>query len=43
MLANLVEKDLGQPVNVVNRAGGSGLVGHSAVVGAGSTPSPTAS
>ena len=34
MLANLIEKDLGQPVNVVNRTGGSGVVGHSAIAGA---------
>ncbi len=30
-IANLMEKDLGQPVNVVNRTGGSGVVGHSAI------------
>ena len=30
MLAVLVEKSLGQPVNVVNRVGGSGAVGHTA-------------
>jgi tripartite-type tricarboxylate transporter receptor subunit TctC len=29
-IAMLVEKDLGQPVNVVNRTGGSGAVGHTA-------------
>ena len=34
MVANLLEKDLGQPVNVVNRTGGSGVVGHSAIAGA---------
>ncbi len=27
----LLEKELGQPVNVVNRTGGSGVVGHSAI------------
>ncbi len=27
----LLEKDFGQPVNVVNRTGGSGVVGHSAI------------
>jgi len=27
----LVEKDLGQPVNVINRTGGNGVVGHSAI------------
>jgi len=30
MVAVLMEKDLGQPVNVVNRTGGSGAVGHTA-------------
>ena len=34
MLASLMEKDLGQPVNVVNRTGGSGVVGHSAIANA---------
>ena len=36
MLAVLLEKELGQPVTVVNRTGGSGAVGHTA----GSTASP---
>ena len=36
MLAVLLEKDLGQPVTVVNRTGGGGAVGHTA----GSTASP---
>ena len=31
MIASLMEKDLGQPVNVVNRTGGSGVVGHSVI------------
>jgi tripartite-type tricarboxylate transporter receptor subunit TctC len=31
MIASLMEKDLGQPVNVVNRTGGSGVVGHAAI------------
>ena len=31
ILGSLLEKDLGQPVNVVNRTGGSGVVGHSAI------------
>jgi tripartite-type tricarboxylate transporter receptor subunit TctC len=31
MLASLLEKDLGRPVNVVNRTGGSGVVGHQAI------------
>lgn len=30
MLGALMEKELGQPVNVVNRTGGSGVVGHQA-------------
>jgi tripartite-type tricarboxylate transporter receptor subunit TctC len=36
MLAVLLERDLGQPVTVVNRTGGSGAVGHTA----GSTAAP---
>lgn len=31
MLAGLMEKELGVPINVVNRDGGSGVVGHSAI------------
>jgi tripartite-type tricarboxylate transporter receptor subunit TctC len=31
IVASLLEKELGQPVNVVNRTGGSGVVGHSAI------------
>jgi len=31
MLAGLLKAELGQPVNVVNRTGGSGVVGHSAI------------
>jgi len=31
MIGALLEKELGQPVNVVNRTGGSGVVGHSAI------------
>lgn len=31
ILASLMEPALGQPVNVVNRTGGSGVVGHSAI------------
>ena len=31
ILGSLLEADLGQPVNVVNRTGGSGVVGHSAI------------
>jgi tripartite-type tricarboxylate transporter receptor subunit TctC len=29
--AALMEKELGQPFNVVNRTGGSGVVGHTAI------------
>jgi tripartite-type tricarboxylate transporter receptor subunit TctC len=32
--ASMMEKELGQPVNVVNRTGGSGVVGHSAIASA---------
>lgn len=31
IVAALLEKDFGQPFNVVNRIGGSGVVGHSAI------------
>src|SRR5829696_7029569 len=31
IIAALLEKDFGQPMNVVNRTGGSGVVGHSAI------------
>ena len=31
IIATLLEKELGQPVNVVNRTGGSGVVGHQAI------------
>jgi tripartite-type tricarboxylate transporter receptor subunit TctC len=31
IIATLLEDELGQPVNVVNRTGGSGVVGHSAI------------
>src|SRR5687768_4723686 len=34
IVASLLEKDLGQPVNVVNRTGGSGVVGHQAIASA---------
>lgn len=34
MVASLMERDLGQPVNVVNRTGGSGVVGHAAIAAA---------
>ncbi|MEO7191551.1 MAG: tripartite tricarboxylate transporter substrate binding protein [Vicinamibacterales bacterium] len=30
-LASLLERDLGKPLNVVNRTGGSGVVGHQAI------------
>jgi len=31
IIGTLLEKDLKQPVNVVNRTGGSGVVGHDAI------------
>jgi tripartite-type tricarboxylate transporter receptor subunit TctC len=31
IIGSLLEKELGQPVNVVNRVGGSGVVGHAAI------------
>ena len=34
IVASLLEKDLGQPVTVVNRTGGSGVVGHAAIASA---------
>lgn len=34
MIATLLEKELGVPVPVVNRTGGSGVVGHSAIASA---------
>lgn len=34
ILASLLEQELGVPVNVVNRTGGSGVVGHSAIANA---------
>ena len=34
IVGQLLEQDLGQPVNVINRTGGSGVVGHAAIAGA---------
>ena len=34
IVGSLLEKELGQPVNVVNRTGGSGVVGHEAIAAA---------
>jgi tripartite-type tricarboxylate transporter receptor subunit TctC len=34
IVASLTERELGVPVNVVNRTGGSGVVGHSAIASA---------
>ncbi|GGH59293.1 tripartite tricarboxylate transporter substrate binding protein [Frigidibacter albus] len=31
MIAALLERKLGQPINVVNRTGGAGVIGHSAI------------
>jgi hypothetical protein len=33
-IGSLMEKELGQPVTVVNRTGGSGVVGHAAIASA---------
>lgn len=34
IIGTLLEKELGQPVNVVNRTGGNGVVGHQAIASA---------
>jgi tripartite-type tricarboxylate transporter receptor subunit TctC len=34
IIGSLLERELGQPVNVVNRIGGSGVVGHAAIASA---------
>ena len=34
MMASLLEREMGQPFNVVNRTGGNGVVGHSAIANA---------
>ena len=34
IIAQLLERELGQPFNVVNRTGGSGVVGHAAIAAA---------
>jgi len=34
IIGSLLERELGQPINVVNRTGGNGVVGHSAIVSA---------
>jgi tripartite-type tricarboxylate transporter receptor subunit TctC len=34
VIAGLIERDLGKPVNVVNRTGGSGVVGHQTIAAA---------
>jgi tripartite-type tricarboxylate transporter receptor subunit TctC len=31
VFASAIERDLGKPVNVVNRTGGSGVVGHQVI------------
>jgi tripartite-type tricarboxylate transporter receptor subunit TctC len=31
IIASVMERDLGKPINVVNRTGGSGVVGHAAI------------
>src|SRR2546421_12908484 len=34
IIGSLLEKELRQPINVVNRTGGSGVVGHQAIASA---------
>jgi tripartite-type tricarboxylate transporter receptor subunit TctC len=34
LMGAMLEREIGQPVNVVNRAGGNGVVGHSAIANA---------
>jgi tripartite-type tricarboxylate transporter receptor subunit TctC len=34
IIGSLLQKELGQPVNVINRTGGSGVIGHSAIANA---------
>jgi tripartite-type tricarboxylate transporter receptor subunit TctC len=34
IIGGLLERELGQPFNIVNRTGGSGVVGHAAIAGA---------
>ena len=34
IIGSLLEKEMGQPINVVNRTGGSGVVGHQAIASA---------
>lgn len=34
IIGSLLEKELGQPINVVNRTGGNGVVGHTAIASA---------
>src|SRR5689334_22713036 len=34
IIGSLMEKDVGQPINVVNRTGGNGVVGHQAIASA---------
>lgn len=43
VIGSLLEKELGQPVNVVNRTGGSGVVGHTAIATAAPTATRSAS
>src|SRR6187431_944799 len=31
IIGSLLEKEVGQPINMVNRTGGSGVVGHAAI------------
>ena len=42
IIATLLEKELKQPFSVVNRTGGSGVVGHDAIAKATPTATPSA-
>jgi len=43
LLGAEIQKEMGVPVNVVNRTGGSGVVGHSAIANAEATAIPSGS
>ena len=42
-IAQMLERDFKQPVNVVNRTGGSGVVGHQAIASRHPTATPSVS
>ena len=43
IIGSLLEKELGQPINVVNRTGGNGVVGHEAIASPIRTATPSGS